>query len=314
MIQRLSVQTLSRLALALVACTYSLVVLGSAVRAHEAGLACPDWPLCFGEVIPAIDVGVAFEFGHRVLAGGISLLFLGLVIVVLSRADLRRRVGALVGIASVVLVIQIILGGLTVLELLARWTVTSHLMTGNTFCLLLFTIALTLREMAHPVERTPLGNWAKVAGAAIALALAAQLALGGLVSSSHAGLACGTWPSCNGNGWFPTFEGLVGLQVMHRITGYTVFAVALGVLAASRGQGRFGRTAAVIGVMVVAQIGLGIANVLFYLPPEVTILHSAGAAALVLMVTFLNLEAWRAPAPAAISAANGATLTAREAR
>ena len=47
--------------LALLAMTWALIVLGALVRAHGAGLACPDWPLCFGELVPRFDLKVAFE-------------------------------------------------------------------------------------------------------------------------------------------------------------------------------------------------------------------------------------------------------------
>ena len=304
---------LSRLAMLLSAFTYGLVVLGSAVRANGAGLACPDWPLCFGQVVPTIDFGVAFEFGHRVLAGSLSIGFLVLGILILRRADLRRSLGPLLGIAATVLAVQILLGGLTVWELLAQWTVTSHLLAGNTFCLLLFVLALALREVDAPIVRAPLSHWAKVGAGALAVVLAAQLAVGGLVASSHAGLACGTWPSCNGAGWFPTVEGLIGLQVMHRITAYSVAGVSFLVLAGGRFRGRFGLASAAVAVMVLAQVCLGILNVMMRLPVEVTILHSAGAAALVLLTTFLNVEAWRAPSPAAISRPHSAALSAQEA-
>lgn len=297
----------------LVLFTYGLVVLGSAVRANNAGLACPDWPLCFGEVVPAIDFHVAFEFGHRVVAGFVSLGFLALAIGILRVKELRQRLGALLGIAAVVLVVQIVLGGLTVLELLAQWTVTSHLLTGNTFCLLLFLIALRLRELDRPVVRDALAPIAKVGAAGVALVLLLQLALGGLVSSSHAGLACGTWPTCNGGSWFPFDAGhLVGLQVMHRIMAYTVFAVIAIVALVARGRGRFGRAALVLFGLVSLQVALGVANVLLYLPVEVTVLHSAGAAALVLATTYLNAEAWRAPSPAAISGAHSSVRSAQE--
>ena len=59
---------------ALLVATVCLMTLGALVRAHEAGLACPDWPLCFGPFVPAMDVKVAFEYSHRALAGSISLI------------------------------------------------------------------------------------------------------------------------------------------------------------------------------------------------------------------------------------------------
>ena len=64
-----STRVLGRLAAFLVAATAFLIVFGASVRVHGAGLACPDWPLCFGEVVPAIDFQVGLEFGHRVIAG-----------------------------------------------------------------------------------------------------------------------------------------------------------------------------------------------------------------------------------------------------
>ena len=137
------------------------------------------------------------------------------------------------------------------------------------------------------------------------LLLAAQLLLGGYVAGSHAGLACGTWPSCNGAGWFPTLQGLVGLQVLHRITAYGLLAAALITSFVTRRSQRTGSAAMMVLSLVVIQAILGIANVLFQMPVEVTVAHSAGADALVLAVTYLNYEAWRAPALASISAPIG---------
>ena len=74
---RPSTRNLAIFATGLTAVTYVLLVFGSAVRVHGAGLACPDWPLCFGEVIPALDFQVFMEWGHRVLAGLVSLGFSG---------------------------------------------------------------------------------------------------------------------------------------------------------------------------------------------------------------------------------------------
>ena len=66
---------LARAYFGLAGLTYGLIVLGALVRAHGAGLSCPDWPLCFGDLIPQLDFKVAFEFGHRVLAGCIAIFF-----------------------------------------------------------------------------------------------------------------------------------------------------------------------------------------------------------------------------------------------
>src|SRR5688500_16689683 len=119
----------------LVLATWALLVVGASVRVNGAGLACPDWPLCFGEVVPPIDLKVCFEFGHRVRAGGIGLAYLALgALVARRRAELGRGVLGLWASGAVVLAVQIVLGGLTVLHLLAEWTVASHLVTGNLFC------------------------------------------------------------------------------------------------------------------------------------------------------------------------------------
>jgi cytochrome c oxidase assembly protein subunit 15 len=229
-----------------------------------------------------------------VLAGLISLGFLGVLVgTVRRRAEVGRLPVVLGLVAAVVLVIQVILGGLTVLELLAEWTVTSHLLSGNTFCMLLMLLAFALSESAKPVERPAVGWGSRVAAAGMAVLVPLQLALGGLVASSHAGLACGTWPTCDGSTWFPTFSGLVGYQLMHRLMAYALLAAAVAGVAMARG--RTARPARLLFLLVLIQAGIGIANVLTRMPVEITLAHSAGAAAVWLCTAWFNWEAWRAP-------------------
>ena len=78
---------------ALLCLTTGLIVLGALVRAHGAGLACPDWPLCFGRLVPRFDLRVAFEWTHRLVAGSVSILFVALGIALLGRPLTRSRVG-----------------------------------------------------------------------------------------------------------------------------------------------------------------------------------------------------------------------------
>jgi cytochrome c oxidase assembly protein subunit 15 len=272
---------LSRAWLALVVAVTGLIVLGAGVRAFEAGLACPDWPLCFGAVIPEMNLEVAFEFSHRVLAGCISLVFVFLAVRTWPLEAMRRNI-AVVGL---LLLVQIVLGGLTVLELLAEWTVTSHLVTGNAVNAGILWLGLRLRDQGRPVERNAISQLGRaILLATVALGLA-QMVLGGLVASSYAGLACPEWPTCNGGQWVPTWNGTVGLHLFHRFNGYAFGAALLLGAFALRGSGRLATLAVVAAVLGGIQILVGISNVLLGLPEGVTILHSALAALLVLTLT-----------------------------
>jgi len=275
--------------------TWVLLGFGAAVRAHGAGLACPDWPLCFGEVIPPIDFHVALEFGHRVVAGIVSLGLLGGLVALYRNPAARGTVGWLPWVAVGLLGTQIVLGGLTVLHLLAPWTVGWHLLVGNAFAATLLLIAARLwasqrREVLAPTTLATQVGW----GLTAAL-LVLQLRLGGLVSSNHAGLACTEWPTCTGGAWVPTMEGLVGIHLLHRFTAYALAAAFL-VLALRGGTlARWGFA------LVVAQVGLGVANVLLGLPAEITIAHTYAAAGLVLITTHQTWDALRRPVATSVA-------------
>lgn len=299
-----SASRLEQGAFGLVAATACLLVVGASVRVNGAGLACPDWPLCFGEVIPPIDVQVGFEFGHRVLAGCVSLVFLGLGVAG-RRAGVRGAPAGWWTLAAGLLALQVVLGGLTVWHLLAEWTVASHLLTGNAFCATLLLTALSLRaQRLGPAEPVP--AWARWVGVVPAALVPLQLFLGGWVAGAGAGLVCGAVPGCYtpGGAWFPTFDGLVGLQVTHRLVGLLLWgsAAAWAVVAPAAAR----TPARVVAAAVTAQVALGVANVALRLPVEVTLLHTAGAAAVALSTAWTQFELWRAPvattAPAAATA------------
>jgi cytochrome c oxidase assembly protein subunit 15 len=133
-----------------------------------------------------------------------------------------------------------------------------------------------------------------VTGAALLLGL--QMILGGLVSSSYAGLACADWPSCNDGVWFPSLRGPVGLQLAHRMNGYALVCLLAGAAVTSRrGADERGLAGWCTLALILAgvQVGVGVANVLLRLPVEVTGLHSALAAGIVLAVAGAARSAWR---------------------
>ena len=277
--------------LALLLLTWALIVLGALVRAHGAGLACPDWPFCFGEPVPRFDLKVAFEWGHRVTAGGVALAFAALAALALRRSALRRATARLLAVAAGLLGLQFLLGALTVWHLLASWSVTAHLLTGTSFALALLLVACALRDLAAPrqprVRASPAST--RALGLAAAL-LALQIALGGLVSSNYAGLACPEWPTCNGGLWFPVWTGSVGLHLLHRYNGYLLLAALVAAAGASRRDAGLRVPAFAALAIGIAQVGVGIANVSFGLPVEVTGLHSALATALAAALTFALRE------------------------
>jgi cytochrome c oxidase assembly protein subunit 15 len=129
--------------------------------------------------------------------------------------------------------------------------------------------------------------------------LVVQMVLGGLVSSRYAGLACPEWPTCNGGLWFPSWRGTVGVHLLHRWNA----VVLLGTLAGAAWLARDARPGlrrllwGALGLGVV-QVAVGITNVLTGIPVEVTGLHSALAASLVLTLSVALRDCWRAPMPA----------------
>jgi len=279
---------------ALCALTTGLIVLGALVRAHGAGLACPDWPLCFGELVPRMNLEVAFEWTHRLVAGTVSLLFVGLGAAALRDAELRPRVARLLAAGAALLALQVLLGALTVWHLLASWTVTSHLLVGNSFNACLLLLALALRDAAGGPQRTSfVAPGARAAIAVAAAVLALQLALGGLVSSSFAGMACPEWPRCNGGLWFPSLRGNVGLHLAHRWNAYLLLAGLAAAAFAARSSPALRTLAALALALGVAQTAAGVANVLLAIPVELTALHSALAALLVLTLTAALRAAFR---------------------
>jgi len=289
-----------------------VVVMGAYVRLSDAGLGCPDWPLCYGRPLPAEiadrdALAKAWkEMGHRYLAGT-----LGVAIALLAIGAWRRRRHAGLATAIVLLVaLQATLGKWTVTMLLKPAVVTAHLLGGmGTLALLVW---LALAQWAH----TPAPEMRALrASAAIAFAaLAVQIALGGWVSANYAALACPDLPLCRGQAMDfanafhvvrelgRTSEGelvpLAALTAIHWT--HRVFAlVALGaVLTAAAHAWRYARplglTIAILGAL---QFALGITNVAAGLPLALAAAHSAGAALLVVALVVLNFFAFRGLRP-----------------
>lgn len=266
------------LALATLAATFVLLLVGGSVHATGSSLACPDWPLCFGQVFPAMEGGVLFEHSHRLVASSVGVLTLALAWS-LRRTPLRR-----IGFAAVgMVVLQGVLGGVTVLLRLPLLVSMSHLALSQLFfCTVAFLAIRTCPRRSGLAPLPGIGGRLRIA----ALAVLAQILVGGAVRHLGAGLACGAeFPLCHG-GLVPS--GLYdGLQLFHRLLGISLLALIPWALAPAWNRSRV-LVLAPVGVLV-AQLGLGIASVLSFLAPLLTTLHLGAADLLLLQLVGLSL-------------------------
>src|ERR1700730_12924378 len=143
---------LHRFAVLTASATFVLIFVGGLVTSTGSALAVPDWPLAFGKLIPALEGGVRFEYGHRVVAGVVVILTLALMTLTLMR-ERRRWVRKLALAAFGLIVVQAILGGITVLFLMPLAIAVTHAATAQAFFCL--TVALAIFTGPKFIETTP---------------------------------------------------------------------------------------------------------------------------------------------------------------
>lgn len=300
-----------RLAFAALALTFVVVVVGAYVRLSDAGLGCPDWPLCYGRPIPDAgeDARAWKEMVHRWLAGTLGLLLFALLLA----AWRTRQSRALASVIALLVVFQAALGMWTVTMLLKPVIVTAHLLGGMTLLALL--VWFCLERLDHVAA--PQGRAMRRAAALALAAVAAQIALGGWVSANYAALACPDLPLCVGQAVPPmdfangfhlvrdlgrTDDGallpqaaLIAIHWSHRM--FALVVVAVVAWAAMRARELYGALGLLIGALLALQFALGIANVAFSVPLALAAAHNAGAAALLAALVVLNFFAFRGLRP-----------------
>jgi len=274
-----------RIAFSLAIATWMVMAIGSATRVMNAGLACPDWPLCYGSILPAeqMNLQVFLEWFHRLIASTVG--FATIVLWGASwyfRKDLPKWLPWATSGSLCLVIFQGVLGGLTVTQLLRFDIVTAHLGTGLLFFSSLLAIATALSSQASSAVQ---GASVKLAwlGASAAILVYLQSILGALVASQWALHQC-----------FATQDMCIVLNAhLIGVIPATIASIAVVVTSwlTKAIAPMLRRVASIAGLLVLAQVAIGYATYKLHLQVEpLTIAHQAtGSALLGTLVCFAVL-------------------------
>ncbi len=330
--------------------TFDLVLFGAFTRLTDSGLGCPDWPGCYGNASPVgarvqIDAAQSamptgpvthgkawIEMTHRYLATGVGVLILALA--ASSWVAARRKESAVSPwwptFTLVWVCVQGAFGALTVTMKLYPAIVTLHLLGGMVLLAL-----LAAQAQADAPAPMALSARLRAASWGVALLSVVQIALGGWVSTNYAVLACSDFPMCQSS-WWPEmdfasgfsvvrelgmsadasllpFPALTAIHYAHRLVAYALLlalaALAWALLAQHRPALR--RWAHALLGIAAWQLASGLSNVLLNWPLLGAVAHTAGAAALVVVLTLLLTRSLQASSDQArnglLDQAHGAT-------
>ncbi|MEQ1805807.1 MAG: COX15/CtaA family protein [Burkholderiaceae bacterium] len=297
---------LRRLAGVCAALVLAVTSLSAFMRLSHAGLGCTDWPQCYGQRLRQLQQGVPASADeqsattvarvlHRVFATAALFLVVSMVLVCLGTRPVLRSEAAMA---------LALLGLALFLAVLGRWSSGARVPAvalGNLlggFAMLALSTRLAVAGV--PVEALRLRVWV---GAAMFLLLA-QIALGGLVSASYAGLSCNAWSECLAaardvdwdtlNPWReprlnplpPVNPDGALVHALHRGLGIVQVAVILPLAALALRRGRPGSAAALL-ILLLAQVAVGTLMSLDALHLQFALLHNVLAAALLATLVLL---------------------------
>ena len=314
---------LHRFAVCTACATFCLVIAGGLVTSTGSGLAVPDWPLSYGQVMPPMVGGILYEHGHRMVA-----TFVGMLTTVLAlwlwRKDERRWVRVLGATALGAVILQGVLGGLTVLYLLPTPVSVAHATLAQSFFSLTVVLALvTSRGWREALpEPLPVARRTRLFMLAAAGAVFIQLVLGAWMRHSDAGLAIPDFPLSYGRllpppgaeglswineqrtAWFdlpPVDASQVWIHFAHRagalLAGFTVLACGMHILRAHPGDQRLREPAIVMMMLVTVQFLLGALTVWTGKGVQIATAHVATGALLFGTCVFIAARSFHLYAP-----------------
>ncbi len=285
-----------RFATVLAVIVFCLLLLGGIVHNTGSSLACPDWPLCYGSLLPEMKGGVAVEHSHRMLATSVGLMTIVLAVLLWRKGKEKpffRRLGVLI---VFLVVFQGLLGGITVLYRLPMLVSTAHLGTSFLFFSLIIFIAWRTSENWPSLQASTMSSggrlWVRITAGGVYL----QSLLGAFVRHSQSGLVCPDVPFCYGSPW-PTGQGaitpMLQLQMAHRWlalgVAFMVFFLPILLRKEAAPSVWVKRLSILAPAIVILQIALGLLSVTTHLGVVAVTAHLGGAALLWAIMVSLTL-------------------------
>ncbi len=280
--------------------TYALVVLGGVVRVSGSGLGCPDWPLCHGRLLPPLDLHAIIEYSHRTTASLASTLIVLTAVVAWLAWRKRRDIVIPAMVAVGLLVVQVVLGAVTVRLELPPMIVLAHLATAMALLAAVCVTASNARLARYAPLASAGGSDSRPAWLARAAAAGTFLLIlsGSLVVGSGASGSCGAWPLCGG-GFSLAFDGYPAIQLLHRglaaAIGVLIIVSLFALLNRYRVERAVRATVALTLAALAFQVAVGAAVVTLHLPAALRGLHLALASAVWAGTVVLAVLADRLP-------------------
>lgn len=279
------------MALATLVSSLLAVTMGGVVRVTGSGLGCPDWPLCYGQVIPPWVLESWLEYIHRLSAAVAGLFTVLMVASAFARFGTRGVTMHLVVVSAVLIVVQAGFGAYTVLSEISPLVALIHTAIATS---LVGVLAVVVARTMSPVRPQTIdmeldGTWDGFRRLIVLLAAAAFIVIlsGAYVTRTEgASLACTSIPFCG-----TSLAGNAPVQwvhMAHRVAAFTVGVVMLVAFVRARRLGHIGvkQATSLAVALLTVQIALGMGNVLLQLPNEIRAAHLL-AAILFFAVTML---------------------------
>ncbi|HAS6182764.1 TPA: heme A synthase [Vibrio vulnificus] len=312
--------------------TSVVILLGAYTRLSDAGLGCPDWPGCYGHLtVPntAAELSVVednfpgmmvepnkawLEMIHRYFAGSLGILIFAITLLCLFKAKAPKVVPI---VLSLLVVAQALLGMWTVTMKLMPVVVMAHLLGGFLLFVLLAILYCQLKPTEFMVDWQFVDPRLRFFSFFVIAVVVLQILLGGWTSSNYAALMCSELPICEGDwvsylDWKNAFDfwnlghhtyefgvleypARMTIHVTHRIGAMVTFFCVMTYCfwLYQQSEPIVQQLAIAIGLVLLAQVGLGISNVLYQLPLSVAVAHNLGAALLIMLVSVSSYVLWQ---------------------